>query len=375
MKLFNRILDLIIKVIDFLFKYNKESINLLRRNLLVFKSKVLFMTSDINWSIFWDGKSITENVKKLKLIDAEIISPKVASFLLARNKIIHWGTVNYLIGYRRLSYLSKTNKHVALFTHFVPNDKRIKLFPILNKIVDIWHTPNSLTWKTLIDMGFDREKVVIMPIGVDLEKFKRVNHKQKLQLREKFNLPKDKIIIGSFQKDGAGWGKGLEPKMVKGPDIFCEVVKKINEVYDIHVLLTGPARGYVKKKLEDYQIPYTHLFLKNYLDIVECYNVLDLYIVSSRSEGGPKALMESLATGIPLVTTNMGMAPDIIEHGFNGFIAEVDDINQLSKYSIELIKNSELREKIISNGLNMIHKYSWENASKRYYNQIYKRLL
>ncbi|MFX0137106.1 MAG: glycosyltransferase family 4 protein [Candidatus Hodarchaeota archaeon] len=375
MKLFQKIIDLTIKVIDSLFKYNKKSINLLRQNLLVFGAKVLFLTSDINWSIFWDGKSVTENLKKLKLINAEVISPNIVSFLIARNKIIHWGSVDYLIDAKRFSYLSKSNKHVALYAHFRPNDARIKFIPSINKIVDIMHTPNSLNWKKLIEMGFDKEKTIIMPIGVDLKRFKKVDKNEKLRLREKFNLPKEKTIIGSFQKDGFGWGKGLEPKLEKGPDIFCEVVKKINEEHDIHILLIGPARGFVKNKLKEYQIPHTHIFLKHYLNIVEYYNVLDLYIVTSRSEGGPKALLESLATGVPIVTTNMGMAPDIIEHEFNGFIAEVDNVNQLSKYSIELINNEELREKFASNGLSMIHNYSWENISKKYYYKIYKRLL
>ena len=141
---------------------------------------------------------------------------------------------------------------------------------------------------------------------------------------------------------------------------------------DIYVFLTGPSRGFVKNKLKEYGVPYSHVFLDNYLDIVECYNILDLYIITSRSEGGPKALLESLATGVPLVTTNMGMVPDIVEHGFNGLVAEVDDINQLYEYTLELIRNRNLRNNLINNGLKMIHKYSWENISKQYYHKIYK---
>ena len=42
----------------------------------------------------------------------------------------------------------------------------------------------------------------------------------KNKLYIKYKIPKDKIIIGSFQKDGVGWEEGNEPKLIKGPDIL-----------------------------------------------------------------------------------------------------------------------------------------------------------
>ena len=118
----------------------------------------------------------------------------------------------------------------------------------------------------------------------------------------------------------------FEPKLIKGPDVFCDLVKRIKKKVSIHVLLTGPARGYVKKKLIEYNIPFSHVFLKDYREIVNYYNVLDLYLITSRSEGGPKALLEGMATGVPIVSTKVGMAPYIIKHGVNGFISDVDDL-------------------------------------------------
>ena len=93
------------------------------------------------------------------------------------------------------------------------------------------------------------------------------NVSKKISLKIKYNLPRDRIIIGSFQKDGVGWGEGNEPKLIKGPDIFCEVIKRLKKDFDIHVFLTGPARGYVKNHLKSNGIPFTHVFLKNYLDL------------------------------------------------------------------------------------------------------------
>jgi len=103
--------------------------------------------------------------------------------------------------------------------------------------------------------------------------------------------------------------------------------------------------------------------------------MLDLYLVTSRAEGGPLALLEAMATGVPLVTTNVGMAPLVVSHGVNGFVSEINDVNQLYQYSTEIIKNKELREKIIANGLKTVKNYGWEIIARLYFEKIYKKLL
>lgn len=358
-------------LIDFIqLKYNLTNLDKFKKLLLGLKSKVIFIIEGNNWSIAWDGYYITQNLKKLNLIEAEIASP-----FFAKKKLIHFGSINLLIKSHKLVRLKKSNKHILTWFHIDPSDKRLKFIPLLNNKIDILHTSSFITKNKLIEYGFDEDKIVVIPLGVDLSYFKKFDDLKRIQLKKKFNLPENKIIIGSFQKDGVGWGDGLEPKFVKGPDIFCEVVRKLHENFDIHIFLTGPARGYVKKKLEEYQIPYTHIFLQNYLDIVECYNVLDLYIVSSRAEGGPKALLEAMATGVPIVTTKVGMASYLIENEINGFMSDIDDIDQLFLNSIKILKNFDLRKKIINNGFKTIKKYSWQNVAKQYYFKIYKKLL
>ena len=369
-KVFTTIFNMIIEVIDFvLLRCKLNILYYLKSIILSRKAKVIFVIEGGNWVIDWVGKYITENLKKLKLIDAEISNP-----FLVRNKIVHFGSINCFISDNGIYNLNKSNKKIVTWYHIDKNDQAFKFIPLLNKYIDLLHTSNIITKKELIELGLNENKIVQIPLGVDLSKFKRYNKNKRIQLRKKLNLPIEKIIIGSFQKDGVGWDDGLEPKYVKGPDIFCEVVRRLHKNFDIHIFLTGPARGYVKKKLKEYQIPFTHIFLDNYLDIVECYNVLDLYIITSRAEGGPNALLEGMATGVPLVTTNVGMASELINHGFNGFIAEIDDIDQLYKYSVELIKNKELREKFITSGFEIIKDYSWEKITKQYYLKLYRNL-
>lgn len=367
----NITLSLLLKFVDFfILQYRSKFLFKLKKLIPTLKAKLIYVVEEGNWAIEWVGIYITRNLKKNRLINAEI-----GSFSIARNKLIHFGSINVLITQKGLIGLKKSNKYILTWFHINPSDMRIKFIPLLNKRIDKLHTSNIITKKKLIELGFDEKKIVVIPLGVDLSHFIKYNEAKKKELKKKFNLPENKVIIGSFQKDGVGWGEGLKPKLIKGPDIFVEVIKRINEKIDIHIFLTGPARGYVKKKLEENHIPYTHLYLKNFLEIVECYNVLNLILITSRAEGGPKALLEGMATGVPIVTTKVGMATNIIKHGINGYIADIDDIDQLCQYSEKVLKNKEIRQKFIKNGLRIIKKYNWEDIAKRYYLEIYKNLM
>jgi len=368
---FKNLHEHMIDLIILLFPINSNTfLNEIKKLLLGLNAELIFTTEGKSWAIERVVKYLTKNLNKQKLIHAEISSPRHF-----QKKIIHFASINCLVTNNVLIKVKTSNKTVLTWFHITPTDIRLKYVPILNKIIDIVHTSSPITKKKLKELGFEDNKIVVIPLGVDLYHFKKFNKKKKRYLKKKFNIPENKIIIGSFQKDGVGWGRGLEPKIIKGPDIFCEVAKSLNEVCDVHVFLTGPARGYVKKQLEEYNVPYTHIFLDNYLDIVECYNILDLYLVTSRAEGGPQAILEGMATGVPLVTTNVGIVPLVVQHGLNGFVTNINDVNQLYQYSTKIINNKELREKIIANGLKTVKNYSWEVITREYYEKIYERLL
>ena len=103
------------------------------------------------------------------------------------------------------------------------------------------------------------------------------------------------------------------PKLEKGPDLFCDyVIKNQNKIKNLHVLLGGWRRQYVEKRLRESDIPYT-LYEKTSLEKIKLmYSVLDLYIVSSRYEGGPQAIIEAAGMKVPIISTDVGIASNIL---------------------------------------------------------------
>lgn len=205
----------------------------------------------------------------------------------------------------------------------IPHDLRIMLREMdylkIASLVNVWTTMNQRNFNFLKDLGMN---AWLVRQSIDSE-IKVIE--SRTLLSKKYKLPEDKRIIGSFQRDTEGVDL-VSPKLVKGPDVFLEIVKEIyKENENIHVLLAGPRRHWLRRKLAENGIPFTFIgkelpedcddIEENNLDkrtINELYNCLDLYIVSSRYEGGPKAIIECLATNTPIISSRVGHAMDFI---------------------------------------------------------------
>jgi glycosyltransferase involved in cell wall biosynthesis len=203
----------------------------------------------------------------------------------------------------------------------------------------------------ILESGIAPEKVFRIPIGINLSFLQLQKPETKKTVRLKYGIPETAIVIGSLLKDGVGWGEGLEPKMIKGPDVFLRTVEILKgSMPDIFILLSGPARGYVKKGLERFGLPYKHLLFKDYSEIGSLYQALDLCLVTSRQEGGPKAILEAMASGVPIVTTRVGQAMDLVQHGKNGFMVEIEDTEGLAHWSKWVFDHPSAMKPVLEQG-------------------------
>lgn len=341
------------------------------------RKDIYYVTDKASWSFDWDAYYISAGLRERLGLRAHVINNPWG----LRKQIIHFGNrYAYLNGPFRSLHPSN---HVFL-TWFHgdpadPNPNMQRLFAVLPEAagyVQKLVVPCRISRQVLVELGIPETKIATIPLGVDLARFSPPTEEFRLSVRASLGIPEDAVCIGSFQKDGAGWEEGLEPKLVKGPDVFLEVVANLSARYNnLLVLLTGPARGYVKQGLERLGVPYIHHFLSDYHDIVHYYQALDLYIITSRSEGGPKALLESWATGVPVVSTQVGMPADLIKHDENGMLAEVEDVRSLTNHAMELIEDAALRERCRRQALEDVRQYDWPLIAERYYRELYQPFL
>jgi glycosyltransferase involved in cell wall biosynthesis len=218
----------------------------------------------------------------------------------------------------------------------------------------------------VLSAGVERSRVHRIPIGIELERFPLGDAERRRAARQALELPQEAFVVGSFQKDGVGLGEGLDPKWIKGPDVLVEALElAAHRVEGLVVLLTGPARGYVRRELERRGVPYVHRLLPDRDGLTAAYHALDAHVVASRQEGGPKSVLESMATGVPLVTTRAGQAPDLVSDGGNGILVDVDDVEGLAA-GIVRVRDPSLVERLRAAGRRTAVETSHEALAPRW---------
>ena len=203
--------------------------------------------------------------------------------------------------------------------------------------IDRVQVTNRAMEELVLGTGMAADKVHRIPIGIDVEAFPLRSSSDVAHARRVLGLPESAFVIGSFQKDGVGWGDGLEPKLIKGPDVLLAVAERLRErIPEVVLLLTGPSRGYVKAGLERLGVPYRHVLLPDVDAVAQAYEAIDVCLVTSRDEGGPRAVLEAMATGVPLVATRVGQGADLVRHGANGWMVDVADVEAIETWTVHV---------------------------------------
>ena len=214
------------------------------------------------------------------------------------------------------------------------DDQEKENFYLRDNFVDEYHTISLKTSNQLKKLT--NKNINVIPFWVNQNIWFEIENKQKL-LTE-FNLQKNKFYIGSFQRDTEG-NDLSSPKLSKGPDKFLDVVQYYKEQNEkVEVILTGKRRQYVIKGLEEKGISYRYFEMSNFETINKLYNCLDLYVVSSRVEGGPQSILECSITKTPIISTDVGIAAEILSPSSIFSYQEIEKANPDTEYAYKNVQ-------------------------------------
>ena len=198
--------------------------------------------------------------------------------------------------------------HLPIITtvhHLTPEKQSLWLprIKLLDRLTDLWQTFSTINLPYL--KKFTTKPIHILPYWINSAHFYPLSDSKRREIKEKYKLPIYKIIIGSFQRDTEQ--DLVTPKREKGPDIFCDIVERLDR-NKILILLAGPRRDYIERRLKAQGLPYRSLGKTPYSTMNDLYNILDYYLVTSRHEGGPQAILEAMATRTKIFSTYVGVA-------------------------------------------------------------------
>lgn len=269
-------------------------------------------------------------------------------YLLALSKLVYTNKIDiihsHLFGNNFYGFLaSLITKRKVIFTihgeDCFKSRNRILFYksvaPFVSKIV----TVSKPLYRFLIDeLCIRKEKVSLIPNGINTSFFRHriglENHKKKI------GLPLDVPIIGAIGN--------ISP--VKGYDILLNAAINVhNEIPNACFVIVGGTSQHYEEYMKDLRalaitknITDKVFFLGKRDDVEEILPLFDVYVLPSRSEGTSIALLEAMASGRPIIATNVGGTPDIIESNKTGIIIPPEDPYSLSNAIIKLLKNSSL---------------------------------
>ena len=262
---------------------------------------------------------------------------------------IEQANIIWIIGYnlQKIDLISKLEKKpfIIMTIHHIDwnnNNETIKTIEKLDPIVDVYLV---ICEKVKIDMGrLTKKKIIQANFWINEKNFYKIDNKE--ELRKKWKLDNDNYIVGSFQRDTMGKNKCMLPKLSKGPDILLKVVQAMKmERPNIVVLLTGRRRNYIMRELDSANIKYVYYEMVTVSELNELYNCLDLYIVSSRVEGGPRSIMECGLAKTPIISTDVGIA-SLIMNSDAIYDMENTDSYKNAKVDIDYVYEKTMRYSI-----------------------------
>lgn len=200
-------------------------------------------------------------------------------------------------------------------------------------------TIDRLTFQKSIEIGAKNRTSLLMN-AVDIEKFYPDNVLRR-HTRKRFGLSQDDIAIifvGRIEK-------------TKGPGRLLDCIPfLIEEKRPFHIFFAGEGnyKPYLEKCVltKNYDPNVTFLGHVPHEKLSSYYNMADILVLPSETEGVPMVILEALACGTPVVASNVGGIPDIIVDGINGMVIEDLSPKKLTFAIIDILLKKIGREEI-----------------------------
>jgi len=261
-----------------------------------------------------------------------------ARFLWQKIKVPYILEIHHIPGYPKASNLKEkiyANKIIWMLYWKVFSSKATAVRTVNQK-----QTPEFLK-----NIGIPKNKIIYIPsMYVDLEVFKL------LDLPKEYNL----IFVGRLAEN-------------KGISLFLEAVKILNT--KAIVVGDGPLRDWTQLQITKHKLPITSFgWANNSQEIAKLLNQSKILIMSSYNEGGPRVVLEAMACGVPVLTTNVGLMPDFADKNTVKIIDwSVKDIVSKAK---ELLENENERNRLKQAGLKAVKQFEKKEMIKNYAEKI-----
>lgn len=242
--------------------------------------------------------------------------------------IHHMEFYNEVIKFQKIT--TAVYDHLFLETNEIYSKKQI-----FNEIVSAYYVCSERLMRIYQDISDYKKPLMILEDGVDLSTFYPLN----ISRLEHFE--KREIVIG--WSGNSKWNSQVED--FKGlHTILKPAIRQLAaEGFQVRLLCADRAYGMIPHK-----------------EMVHYYSQIDIYVCPSKIEGTPNPVLEAMACGIPVITTDVGVVPEAFGSLQQQFILKERTIDCLKKALIRLISSPDLARELSQENLIQIQPWDWK---------------
>lgn len=160
------------------------------------------------------------------------------------------------------------------------------------------------------------------------------------------------------------------------PDTI-RILEKVKKEVPAKLVLVGdgPDRSECERLARELDIQKDVIFLGKQDALAEILNAADIFLMPSQSESFGLSALEAMACGKPVISSSVGGLPELVIHNDTGYIAEIGDVERMSKYAVDLLTNEKKYNIFAKNSLDRAVKHFDKNLVLPKYIEYYERIL
>lgn len=163
-------------------------------------------------------------------------------------------------------------------------------------------------------------------------------------------------------------------------------VKRIEDVISIFALINaeipskllmvgdGPLMSLALRTVEKMEVSRDTMFLGKQIDVAGLLSIADVFLLPSENESFGLSALEAMSCQVPVIGTNAGGLPEVVEHGYTGWLEEVGDVESMAERGKQLLIDNRLREEMGQNArqvaLERFHQDKIIDMYEKYYEEI-----
>jgi len=218
----------------------------------------------------------------------------------------------------------------------------------------------------MLKRGISPKKITVIDNGIDLQRFS--GQRSKDSLRRSFGFNEMSKVVGTVAS--------LTEE--KGHFYLLEAAKDIVSSFpEVRFLIVGDGRERcrLEEKVAKLNLAGKVIFVGSRKDVPEILSILDIFVLPSLKEGLPMALLEAMASRVPVVATRVGAVPKVVVHKETGLLVEPGNSEALSTAISELLtKREEATHLGLQGYFKVQNEFSAQTMSARYFD-VYQQVL